>query len=81
MIERENDWRMRKTKEAFTIRLQGAVMNRDQGTFLSGIYDPLFVNLRKIGGISRGSKPPVSCSHAHSSSEDVHSSGRNSQLN
>ena len=50
ILERESDWRMRKTKEAIRIRTEGAVMNRDQGTFLSGIYDPLFASLRKTGG-------------------------------
>ena len=39
ILERESDWRMRKTKEAIRIRTEGVVMNRDQGTFLSGIYD------------------------------------------
>ena len=47
-MEREQNWKMRKTKEAIHIRLQGAPMNRYQGAFLSGIYDPLFVNLQKI---------------------------------
>ena len=45
VVKRESDWRMRKTKEAIQLRLQGVVtsMNRDQGAFLSGIHDPLFV--------------------------------------
>ena len=58
-LEREQDWKMRKTKEAIHIRLQGAAMNRDQGTFLSGVNDPLFAKLRKIGRNSRGSQPQV----------------------
>ena len=49
ILERENNWRMRKTKEAIRIRTEWAVMNRDQGTFLSGIYDPFFASLRKTG--------------------------------
>ena len=59
MVEREQDWKMRKTKETIHIRLQGAAMNRDQGIFLSWIYDPIFANLRKIGENSRGSQPRV----------------------
>ena len=75
IFERESDWRMRKTKEAIRIRTEGAVMNRDQGTFLSGIYDPLFASLRKTGGKSRGSEPRVRSFHA-SSSDEVLSAGR-----
>ena len=69
ILERESDWRMRKTKEAIRIRTEGAVMNRDQGTFLSGIYDPLFASLRKTGEKPRGSEPRVRSFHASSSDE------------
>ena len=57
------------TKEAIRIRTEGAVMNRDQGTFLSGIYDPLFASLRKTGRKPRGSEPRVRSFHASSSDE------------
>ena len=80
ILERESDWRMRKTKEAIRIRTEGAVMNRDQGTFLSGIYDPLFASLRKTGGKTRGSEPRVRSFHA-SSSDEVLSAGRKVQQN
>ena len=50
-------------------------MNLDQGTFLSGIYDPLFVSLRKTGGKPRGSELRVRSYHA-SSSDEVLSVGR-----
>ncbi|WAQ94715.1 hypothetical protein MAR_007186 [Mya arenaria] len=56
VIERESDWRVRKTKEAICIKTEGAVMNRDEGAFLSGIYNPLFAGLRKFGGKSRVSE-------------------------
>ena len=69
ILERESDWRMRKTKEAIRIRTEGAVMNRDQGTFLYGIYDPLFASLRKTGVKPRGSEPRVRSYHASSSDE------------
>ena len=80
ILERESDWRMRKTKEAIRIRTEGAVMNRDQGTFLSGIYDPLFASLRKTGGKPRGSELRVRSFHA-SSSDEVLSAGRKVQQN
>ena len=35
IVEREQDWKMTKTKEAIHIRLQGAAMNWDQGAFKS----------------------------------------------
>ncbi|WAQ93628.1 PIF1-like protein [Mya arenaria] len=57
----------------------GAVMNRDEGAFLSGIYNPLFAGLRKFGGKSRVSELRVSDSQA-SCSDDVHSVGRKFQL-
>ncbi|WAR26040.1 hypothetical protein MAR_011744 [Mya arenaria] len=47
-------------------------MNRDEGAFLSGIYNPLFAGLRKFGGKSRVSELRVSDSQA-SCSDDVHS--------
>ena len=79
IVEHESDWRVRKTKEAIHIRLQGAVMNRDQGTFLSGIYDPLFADLRKIGEKSRRSEPRLTSLRSSqptlSSSDDDHSEG------
>ncbi|XP_052806817.1 uncharacterized protein LOC128236035 [Mya arenaria] len=79
VIERESDWRVRKTKEAICIKTEGAVMNRDEGAFLSGIYNPLFAGLRKFGGKSRVSELRVSDSQA-SCSDDVHSVGRKFQL-
>ena len=78
ILERESDWRMRKTKVA--IRTEGAVMNRDHGTFLSGIYNPLFASLRKTGGKPPGSEPRVRSYHA-SSSDEVLSIGRKVQQN
>ena len=51
---------MRKTKEAIHIRLQGAAMNRDQGAFISGIYDPLTINLRKFTRFSASVTPEMS---------------------
>ncbi|WAR09730.1 hypothetical protein MAR_034806 [Mya arenaria] len=72
VIERESDWRVRKTKEALCIKTEGAVMNRDEGAFLSGIYNPLFAGLRKFGEKSRVSELRVSDSQA-SCSDDVHS--------
>ncbi|WAR09544.1 hypothetical protein MAR_034620 [Mya arenaria] len=79
VIERESDWGVRKTKEAICIKTEVAVMNRDEGAFLSGIYNPLFAGLRKFGGKSRVSELRVSDSQA-SSSDDVHSVGRKFQL-
>ncbi|XP_052809154.1 uncharacterized protein LOC128237605 [Mya arenaria] len=79
VIERESYWRVRKTKEAICIKTEGAVMNRDEGAFLSGIYNPLFAGLRKFGGKSRVSELRVSDSQA-SCSDDVHSVGRKFQL-
>ena len=63
-----------------SLRVAVAVMNRDQGTFLSGIYDPLFASLRKTGGKTRGSEPRVRSFHA-SSSDEVLSAGRKVQQN
>ena len=55
-------------------------MNRDQGTFLSGIYDPIFASLRKTGEKLRGSELRVRSYHA-SSSDEVLSVGRKVQQN
>ena len=61
IVEREQDCKMRKTKEAIHIRLQGAAKKGTRGAFLSLIYDSLFPNLQKIGGNSRGSQSRVRC--------------------
>ena len=78
ILERKSDSRMWKTKEAIRIRTAGAVMNLDQGTFLSGIYDPLLAILRKTGGKPRASEPRVRRYHV-SSSDEVLSVGRKVQ--
>ena len=46
-----------KSKETIHIRLQGADVIRDQGAFLSGLYDSLSADVRTIGGNPRGSQP------------------------
>ena len=80
ILQRESDWKMRKTKEAIRIRTEGAVMNQDQRTFLSGIYDPIFASLRKTGTKPRGPELRVRSYHA-SSSDEVLSVGRKIQQN
>ncbi|WAR20153.1 hypothetical protein MAR_001991 [Mya arenaria] len=63
---------MRVSKNGMAPLLSSSVMNRDEGAFLSGIYNPLFAGLRKFGGKSRVSELRVSDSQA-SYSDDVHS--------
>ena len=69
IVEREIDCKLHKTNETIQIRLQGAALNRDQGSFLSRIYDPLFADLRRIGGNARASELRVRRSHKDSSFE------------
>ncbi|XP_052799443.1 uncharacterized protein LOC128231062 [Mya arenaria] len=78
----QSNWPDYRSLAALTLgtsETEGAVMNRDEGAFLSGIYNPLFAGLRKFGGKSRVSELRVSDSQA-SCSDDVHSVGRKFQL-
>ena len=70
VVEREIDWRMHKSKKAIQIRLQGVDYEPGPGGgVLSGIYDPLFTDLCKVGGNDRGTELQVRRRHKDSSFE------------
>ena len=51
VIDRESDYKTRTIKEAMHIRVNGQVMNRDEGGYqLSRVYDQVFATTTESGG-------------------------------